>query len=224
MPDVPPPDPPSPEITTADLKQRLDETLERLARFERDMPRVVARIAAGLTDGKPTNKPDDRIAALERMLQEEQQRRIRTERENAVRAAVAGVPWVDPEDAVRDLLAKVEERDGRLVVMTSKKYAENGEAFPEALPLDDAVRQLARTKSHWIKADVKGGSGASGSTGIGGGSSTPSAIAWSEIKYRDLKANPVLMQRAITEKGQSWVATLHDKWRQKQAKGTHFQM
>jgi hypothetical protein len=232
MPDTPPPDPPDltdpPVVSPAELKARLDETLERLARFEREMPRVVARIAAGLSDGKPPHKPDDRIAALERMLQDEQQRRIRTERENKVRAAVAGVPWVDPEDAVRDLLSKVEERDGQLVVMGTKKYAENGESFPEALPLDDAVRQLAKAKSHWIKADVKGGSGASGSAGLngggGGGGNSASTVAWNDIKYRDLKANPVLMQRAISEKGQSWVAALHDKWRQKQAKGQQFQI
>ena len=222
---MPPPDPPDssapdPEVTPADLKRQLDQTLERLAHFEREMPRVVARIAAGLTDGKPgaqaQPKSDDRIAALERQLQEEQRRRIRTEHENKVRAAVSAIPWVDPEDPVAELLAKVEERDGQLVVMGTRKF-ESGESYPEAYSLEEAVRQLAQRKSHWIKADVKGGSGASGSTGLGAGSSN-SAVAWDDIKYRDLRSNPLLMQRAIAEKGQPWVSALHDKWREKQGK------
>ncbi len=227
MPDPDPPNPPTPpatEATPADLHRRLDETLERLARFERDMPRVVARIAAGMTEGRPqppAPKNDDRIAALERQLQEEKQRRIRTEHENKVRAAVSAVPWVDPEDPVAELLNKVEERDGQLVVMGTRKF-ESGEIYPEAFPLDEAVKQLAQRKSHWIKADVKGGSGASGSAGLNGGgsggSSHASTVTWDAIKYRDLKSDPVLMQRAIAEKGHPWVANLHDKWLQKQAK------
>ena len=216
----PSPDPPdqSPELSKKELIQRrLDESLERLARFEREMPRLMARIAAGLTDGKNSPpppapvvpKPDDRVAALEKMLYEEQHRRVRTERENKVRAAVAAVPWVDPEDAVHDLMSKVEDRDGRLVISET-----HGDPFAPALPLEEAVKQLAQTKQHWVKAELKGGSGASGGTASRAQSSS---LDWDGIKYRDLKANPVLMQRAIGEKGSAWVASLHDKWRQKQA-------
>jgi hypothetical protein len=212
--DEPTPDPPqdSEKEKPDAIARRLDETLERLARFEREMPRLFARIAAGLNEPKaapqPPAKPDDRIAALEKALQDEQGRRIRTERENQIRAAVASAPWVDPEDAVRELLSKAAERDGKLVVVDPQS------SFGEALPLEDAVKNLAQRKPHWIKAEVKGGSGASGGSASG---SHSSSVDWDGVKYRDLKSNPLLMQRAISEKGQAWVASLHDKWRAKQA-------
>ena len=217
--DQPTPDPPlDPEKEKADaIGRRLDETLERLARFEREMPRLVARIASGLNEPKaaPPAKTDDRIAALEKALQDEQGRRIRTERENKIRAAVTAVPWVDPEDAVRDLLNKAGERDGKLVVFESSGAGvPASDQFSEALPLDEAVKSLAQRKPHWIKAELKGGSGASGG---GAGSSHTNSVDWDGVKYRDLKSNPVLMQRAISEKGQAWVAAMHDRWRAKQA-------
>jgi hypothetical protein len=207
-----PPDLPEAEKKDPDaVGRKLDETLERLARFEREMPRLFARIAAGLSEPKTPQasaKPDDRIAALEKALQDEQGRRIRTERENKIRAAVSAQPWIDAEDAVRELLSKADERDGKLVI------ADPHSSFGEAAPLDEAVKSLAQRKPHWIKAEVKGGSGASGGSSSG---SHSSAVDWDGIKYRDLKSNPVLMQRAISEKGHAFVAALHDKWRAKQA-------
>ena len=214
MPDTPPvADQPQDEPSRQDLKRRMDETLESLARMEANLPKLIQKV---FDDQKanPGSSAEDRIAALERLLAEEQSKRVRTERENKIRSAVASVPWCDPEDAVSELLSKSDEKDGRLVIMGTKKFSDSGQEFPESFSLDEAVKNLATRKPHWVKAEIKGGSGASGNAG----SSTPAgSVDWDQIRYRDLRTNPVLMQRAIAEKGQAFVAALHDKWRAKQA-------
>src|ERR1044071_5756164 len=96
------------EPSRQDLKRRMDETLESLARMEANLPKLIQKV---FDDQKtnPASSAEDRIAALERLLAEEQSKRVRTERENKIRSAVSSVPWCDPEDAVSELLAKAEE-------------------------------------------------------------------------------------------------------------------
>ena len=49
-------------------------------------------------------------------------------------------------------------------------------------PLDEAVRELARQKPHWVRARVSGGTGAGGSGGAGGaGASTAGVLSYAEL-------------------------------------------
>jgi hypothetical protein len=213
MPESNSPATPDPASDAAELKRRMDETLESFARLQSNIPAMIQKVFEE-QKSNPASTAEDRIAALERLLAEEQGKRVRTERENKIRSAIGTVPWCDPEDAVNELLAKSDERDGRLVVVGSKKFSDSGQEFPEVYSLDEAVKNLAARKPHWVKAEVKGGSGASGNSS----SSAPvGSVDWDAIRYRDLRLNPVLMQRAIVEKGQAYVAALHDRWRAKQA-------
>jgi hypothetical protein len=72
------------------------------------------------------------------------------ERELAVRAAMGGVNWLDPDDAFRELSAAATlGEDGKWVV--------------------PAAKELAERKPHWVKAAVAGGTGAGGGVAGGGG-------------------------------------------------------
>ncbi|HYF49508.1 MAG TPA: hypothetical protein VEJ63_08885 [Planctomycetota bacterium] len=92
------------------------------------------------------------------------------ERELAFRRALASVAWFDPEDAYREL-AQSATRDA-----SGQWHVQLGGKDAKPLRLNDAVRELAAKKPHWVKARVIAGSGASGGSSGGG---TP-------ITYADL--------------------------------------
>ena len=105
------------------------------------------------------------------------QRADRAERENALRRALAGVDWFDPEDAYRELSRHAERNergDWEIAVPSGDARGELKRVAP-----DEAARQLAARKPHWVRARVIGGSGANGGEGSAGG-------ATAGLAYTDL--------------------------------------
>lgn len=222
------PPPEEPKITKAELKAQLDQALSAIAQFEkfqRDLPGMITRKAAEIVEEKekakaapaakePTNT--ERLAKLEAMIAERDAKLAKAAVENRVRAAAAVVPWVDPEDAVRELLPSAQEKDGKVFVLGSKKIGD--QVFEnEQLPLEDAFKQLAAKKTHWVKANVQGGSGAAGSSGATGGFEQP-VTRISAREYAELQKNPAKMWE-YTQKYPQLVREAQDRYLEKKRKG-----
>ena len=108
------------------------------------------------------------------------QRADRAERENVLRRALAGVDWFDADDAYRELSRHAERNeagDWEIAVVGDTPQSECKRVAPE-----EAARQLAARKPHWVRARVIGGSG---SNGIGGGeasaSGAPAGLAYADL-------------------------------------------
>lgn len=83
----------------------------------------------------------------------------------ALATAVAALPFYDPAEAVNELLPSVAFKDGKHVVPGTKTVL--GVQAPHDYTLAEAAQQLAARKTHWVKTEVKGGTGAGGSEGGG---------------------------------------------------------
>ena len=110
------------------------------------------------------------------------------ERELALRRALNAVEWIDPEDAYAELLrcTQRDEQGGWRVAFKSAQNetgAEGGGESPGApgeargVTPDEAVRALAARKPHWVKARVRGGSGA----GSGMRGTVPSSVTYADL-------------------------------------------
>jgi hypothetical protein len=106
------------------------------------------------------------------------QRAEDAERELALRRAIQGVDWFEPEDAYR-LLAQHAARDaeGRWQISLPSKDGRTSSA--QSLSPADAARELAARKPHWIRARVIGGTGAGG--GEGGLAAHSAGISYAEL-------------------------------------------
>ncbi len=108
------------------------------------------------------------------------QRADRAERENVLRRALAGVEWFDSDDAYRELSRHAERNEAgewEIAVPGDTAQSERKRVAPE-----EAARQLAARKPHWVRARVIGGSG---SNGAGGGEASSSG-APAGLSYADL--------------------------------------
>ncbi len=137
---------------------------------------TVAKHIAALAP-KPPDKPKDdggegktdwkQIVADMQKKDVERDRQLAEERAKAALAgAVAVIPFFDPQDAIRELAPSVTFKAGQHVVPGTKTVL--GVPAPYDYSLDEAVRGLAAKKPHWVRSDVKGGTGAGGNTGAGG--------------------------------------------------------
>lgn len=98
------------------------------------------------------------------------------ERELAVRRALQGIDWFDPEDAYRELASHaVRAESGAWEI--AWPASENGESR-RASPAE-AARELAAHKPHWIRARVLGGSGAG--DGIGGAAAHGAGVTYADL-------------------------------------------
>jgi hypothetical protein len=106
------------------------------------------------------------------------------ERELVLRRALQGIDWFDAEDAFRELSART-ERDA------TGKWVVTGRGA--ATTTEDAARELAARKPHWVRARVFGGTGA--------GSGTPGGVAHS-VSYAELlrPENAAKMREFIHER------------------------
>src|SRR6185295_6474233 len=119
-------------------------------------------VVAAQAGGTPAVQSDE-VAAL-------RERAERAERENAVRNAIRGIEWFEAEDAYRELTGQAErdEAGGYSVAVGSQRVA-----------IDEAARQLAARKPHWVRAKITGGSGANGGTGSAAGG--PAGISYADL-------------------------------------------
>lgn len=105
------------------------------------------------------------------------QRADRAERENALRRALAGIDWFDPEDAYRELSRHAERNErGEWEIAVSNS---DGQGERKRVAPDEAARQLATRKPHWIRARVYGGSGANGGEGSAAGA--PAGLHYGDL-------------------------------------------
>ena len=104
------------------------------------------------------------------------QRADRAERENALRRALAGIDWFDPDDAYRELSRRAERTESGEWEISMPN--DTGGA-PARVPPEEAARQLAARKPHWIRARVLGGSGSNGGEGSAAGA--PAGLNYSDL-------------------------------------------
>ena len=114
-------------------------------------------------DGAALDEPPQDSALSEPSMRTEldalRLRAERAERESVLRRALGGVDWFDPEDAYRELSQHTERNEhGELEVAV----AEEGSRERKRVTPEDAARRLAKTKPHWVRARVYGGSGSNG--------------------------------------------------------------
>jgi len=108
------------------------------------------------------------------------------ERELALRKALAGIDWFDPDDAYREL-AQYAQRDaaGRWTVsfpsppVGEGRRSEGTRGEGERLSPAQAARELAARKPHWVRARVLGGSGAG--DGIGGAAAASAGVTYADL-------------------------------------------
>jgi hypothetical protein len=100
----------------------------------------------------------------------------RAERENTLRRALAGVDWFDADDAYRELSrhAELNER-GEWEIAVPGENGARARVSPE-----QAARDLAARKPHWVRARVLGGSGANGGAD-GSASGAPAGLNYSDL-------------------------------------------
>lgn len=104
------------------------------------------------------------------------QRADRAERENALRRAVGGIDWFDAEDAYRELSQHAErnERGEWEIAVLEDGARERIRVAP-----GEAARRLAKSKPHWVRARVLGGSGSNGGSGEGAG--VPAGLTYADL-------------------------------------------
>ena len=194
-----------------EMARLLESMHGQIARLQSELPEIVRRIAS---EGRVENKSERpagvqaQLDALRAEIQKRDTALATQTREKHVRAAVQGIPWFDPEDAVRDLLPRVIERDGQFFVPGTERIG--SQELKRDLPLDEAVKQLAKSKAYWVKADVRPGTGASGANAPIGG-------APGKIKYAELQRDPALMARMQAEHPEL-VNRAFEKWKEKQTR------
>lgn len=202
------------------MERQLPELIEAKASqlVEKKLAEMGHKPAAGTTKDKEPNA-DERITKLEAELKARDERALNAERRSKVASAFAGVAFMNEKAqsiAIDEVLAQAKEKDGKLFVPTLRKLETTGEEISVDLPLTEAAQRYLKSNEWLVKGEIRGGSGAAGSTGAAGAASGSQSaqqpIDWTGIKYRDLKANPLLMQRAIKEKGQAWVTEKHSKY------------
>ncbi|MEI6235352.1 MAG: hypothetical protein WCT04_20030 [Planctomycetota bacterium] len=108
------------------------------------------------------------------------QRADRAERENVLRRALSGVDWFDADDAYRELSRHAERNEQGEWEIFIPGDAPN--SARKTVPPDEAARQLASRKPHWVRAHFIAGSG---SNGIGNGAASASG-APAGLNYTDL--------------------------------------
>lgn len=158
-----------------DFAKLIGEALtQQLAGLPALVEQSVAKQVAALTpkpeDKKSENKKPEEdkidwkqtVADLQKKDQERDAQLAQERARSALATAVAGVPFFDPQDAIRELLPKVQIKEGKHVFPGTQIVL--GKELPADLSLEDAAKQLGRQKPHWVKSDVKGGTGAGGST------------------------------------------------------------
>lgn len=108
------------------------------------------------------------------------------ERELVLRRALQGIDWFDPEDAYRELAARTErDAEGKWVVLApspqpSPRGREGSVARAETPVLpDQAARELAASKPHWVRARVLGGTGAG--SGSGGAAGQAAGVTYADL-------------------------------------------
>lgn len=191
--------------------------------FERSLPSIVEAVSAkvvaqikpatppapepktGEGDDKGQGKKIDRVAELEASLQNlasEVQKRdaaLAAERQlNAIRGAAQKVNWFDVEDAVRELSGQVNQKDGQYVVSVTETVA--GTNIKKDISIDEAVTRLSKAKPHWVKADLKSGTGAAGNAGASarGGAHPFSALTYQQI-IEASKKNPTAFREYFAD-------------------------
>ncbi len=104
------------------------------------------------------------------------QRADRAERENSLRRGLAGIDWFYPEDAYRELSRRAErnERGEWEIAVPGGARGEKTRVAP-----DEAARQLAANKPHWVRARVIGGSGSNGGEGAAAGA--PAGLNYGDL-------------------------------------------
>ncbi|MBE7465459.1 MAG: hypothetical protein HS116_18430 [Planctomycetes bacterium] len=160
--DKTPPAGPSADDVAAKVLERLTPALPTL------IEAAVAKLKPAENqkpDEKKKTTDDDRIATLEATWSAELKKRdealAQEKSVNALRQALSKVDWFDLADAERalrdDLVVKT---DGSVVIR--RKTVTAGVEHPKDMSLEDAVKELREQKKHWVKANLKGGTGATG--------------------------------------------------------------
>ncbi len=123
-----------------------------------------------------TTSPPEPPPDAERWRQEAES----AQRELAVRRALQGIDWFDPEDAYRELAPLAQQdREGHWHVMLPGGRSADGTFEKKRVTPEEAARELAARKPHWVKARVFGGTGAG--TGTGGNPGTSAGITYAEL-------------------------------------------
>ena len=114
------------------------------------------------------------------------------ERELVLRRALQGIDWFDAEDAYRELSART-GRDASGKWLVTPQGAADSTGLRAPATVEDAARELAARKPHWVRARVFGGTGA--------GSGTPGGVAHS-VSYAELlrPENAAKMREFIHER------------------------
>jgi len=128
------------------------------------------------TEIRPGESPPAQTPAAGEEVEALRQRADRAERENALRRALRGIDWFDENDAYRELSEHAErnERGEWEVAVPEEVTRERKRVAPE-----EAARLLAKTKPHWVRARVVGGSGSNGGSGESGG--TPAGLTYADL-------------------------------------------
>ncbi|MCW8128923.1 MAG: hypothetical protein KIS92_00935 [Planctomycetota bacterium] len=162
--------------TAPDIGQQIAEGFKGLgAQIPGIVEGAVKKYVDSLNLPKPSEKPEEKggegkpaddnknwreaVGALEAKLAQK-------EAENAVRAAAGKVTWFDANEAVQEILPKVVNKEGKLVVPSTA--VKLGIPVPVELSLEEAMQDLSVRKPHWVKTKVDGGTGATGANEIAG--------------------------------------------------------
>lgn len=216
------------EESRPDKQQRREERekllqtlLAEVAQLKHQIPGMITRIASEQFDKRASKsgesdargqKPDlqAQLDALSGELKKRDEIIATEKRANAVRAAVSGITWFNPEDAVREILPNVTEKDGRLLVPGVEKLAD--QEISREFPLDEAVRNLAKKKPYLVRASIQTGSGATGGLP---GSAGSSGLKDQITKWSQVKDDPVLLARLQAE-NPAYAESLQFKYIEKQ--------
>lgn len=144
------------------------------------MPENENRLAENAPGDQSAEEPKQNSASQDDDVGALRQRADRAERENVLRRALSGVDWFDAEDAYRELSRHAERNEAgewEVAVPGDTAASERKRVAP-----DEAARNLATRKPHWVRARVIGGSG---SNGIGTGEASASGAPVG-LNYPDL--------------------------------------
>lgn len=143
---TPPATPPVPDISAA-LKQVTDALA--------NIPALVDAAVAKAIPAKKEEKNEGEITApqLAQQLEDERAR-------NAVTMAVQAVTWFNPQEAIEHLRGRVKKTDAGYVIDHVEMVS--GVPITKQVSLEQGVQLLAKSKSHWVKTTVAGGTGATG--------------------------------------------------------------
>lgn len=154
-----------------------------------------AKVSNDLTQSEPAAAPPappneedaapatrEELARVTRELRELTERVQRERLERRAMAEIGAVRWFDPAEAARELLPKLREEDGVLLVADAGRPNEN-------IPLAQAVADLAKRRPYWVRAELREGSGALGDAR----NASRTSPAEPDLAYQDLLDDPKRM-------------------------------